>query len=365
MSGEKIYRKPSRCGESGKESLTEEYGKGIPSRSRRFGIFVLMLALLIFQVTIFVYEKFSQNEDSVVVGSSQPLVEDVPFVFNPNTITLDSLCMLGLSPRQAQTIINYRSKGGRFRRPEDFSRMYVVSEELFLRLRPFIVIPSESSGTKQGVNVPKLEKTDSLGTKQGLNVPKFGKTDGSGTKQGVNVPKLEKSGSLGTKHGVNVPMFGKTDGLGTKQGLNMPKLEKSGQEGAKLMMVELNEADSSTLVTLYGIGPFYAQRIIEYRKRLGGFHSPEQLMEIPGIDSTRYGGVAKRVTADPLKIRRFRLDSAGKHFLINHPYIGAYAARGIILMREKMGKEFCTLENLVRERVISKEKADSLWPYVE
>ena len=135
MSGEKIYRKPSRCGESGKESLTEEYGKGIPSRSRRFGIFVLMLALLIFQVTIFVYEKFSQNEDSVVVGSSQPLVKDVPFVFNPNTITLDSLCMLGLSPRQAQTIINYRSKGGRFRRPEDFSRMYVVSEELFLRLR--------------------------------------------------------------------------------------------------------------------------------------------------------------------------------------------------------------------------------------
>ena len=314
MSGEKIYRKPSRCGESGKESLTEEYGKGIPSRSRRFGIFVLMLALLIFQVTIFVYEKSSQNEDSVVVGSSQPLVKDVPFVFNPNTITLDSLCMLGLSPRQAQTIINYRSKGGRFRRPEDFSRMYVVSEELFLRLRPFIVIPSESSGTK---------------------------------------------------HGVNVPMFGKTDGLGTKQGLNVPKLEKSGQEGAKLMMVELNEADSSTLVTLYGIGPFYAQRIIEYRKRLGGFHSPEQLMEIPGIDSARYGGVAKRVTADPLKIRRFRLDSAGKHFLINHPYIGAYAARGIILMREKMGKEFCTLENLVRERVISKEKADSLWPYVE
>ena len=331
MSGEKIYRKPSRCGESGKESLTEEYGKGIPSRSRRFGIFVLMLALLIFQVTIFVYEKFSQNEDSVVVGSSQPLVKDVPFVFYPNTITLDSLCMLGLSPRQAQTIINYRSKGGRFRRPEDFSRMYVVSEELFLRLRPFIVIPSESSGTKHGVNVPM-----------------FGKTDG-----------------LGTKHGVNVPKFGKTDGSGTKQGLNMPKLEKSGQEGAKLMMVELNEADSSTLVTLYGIGPFYAKRIIQYRERLGGFHSPEQLMEIPGIDSTRYGGVAKRVTADPLKIRRFRLDSAGKHFLINHPYIGAYAARGIILMREKMGKEFCTLENLVRERVISKEKADSLWPYIE
>ena len=314
MSGEKIYRKPSRCGESGKESLTEEYGKGIPSRSRRFGIFVLMLALLIFQVTIFVYEKSSQNEDSVVVGSSQPLVEDVPFVFNPNTITLDSLCMLGLSPRQAQTIINYRNKGGCFRRPEDFSRMYVVSEELFLRLRPFIVIPSESTGTKQGVNVPK---------------------------------------------------FGKSGSSGTKQGLNVPKLEKYGQEGAKLMMVELNEADSSTLVTLYGIGPFYAKRIIQYRERLGGFHSPEQLMEIPGIDSTRYGGVAKRVTADPLKIRRFRLDSAGKHFLVNHPYIGAYAARGIILMREKLGKESCTLENLVRERIISKEKADSLWPYVE
>ena len=305
MSGEKIYRKPSR--------------------SRRLGIFLLMLALFIFQVTIFVYEKLPKKGKSSVIAVSEP------FCFDPNSISLDSLCMLGLSQRQAQTILNYRSKGGRFRKAEDFSRMYVVSEELFLRLRPFIVIPSENLGTKQGQNVPKLEKSERLGTKQGSNVP-----------------KLEKSG-----------------GLGTKQGQNVPKLEKSAPKGAKLMMVELNEADSATLVTLYGIGPFYAKKIIRYRERLGGFYTPHQLMEIPGIDNARFGGVARRVTADPLKIKRFRLDSAGKHFLINHPYIGAYAARGIILMREKLGKESCTLENLVKERVISNKNAERLWPYME
>ncbi len=288
MSGEKIYRKPSR--------------------SRRLGIFLLMLALFIFQVTIFVCEKLPKKGKSSVIAVSEP------FCFDPNSISLDSLCMLGLSQRQAQTILNYRSKGGRFRKAEDFSRMYVVSEELFLRLRPFIVIPSENLGTKQGQNVPKLEKSG---------------------------------------------------GLGTKRAQNVPKLEKSAPKGAKLMMVELNEADSAMLVTLYGIGPFYAKKIIRYRERLGGFYTPHQLMEIPGIDSARFGGVARRVTADPLKIKRFRLDSAGKHFLINHPYIGAYAARGIILMREKLGKESCTLENLVKERIISNKNAERLWPYME
>ena len=356
MSGGKIYRKPSR--------------------SRRLGIFLLMLALFIFQVTIFVCEKLPKKGKSSVIAVSEP------FCFDPNSISLDSLCMLGLSQRQAQTILNYRSKGGRFRKAEDFSRMYVVSEELFLRLRPFIVIPSENLGTKQGQNVPKLEKSECLGTKQGQNVPKFEKTECLGTKKGSNVPKFEKSGGLGTKQGQNVPKFEKSERLGTKKGSNVPKLEKSGglgtkqaqnvpkleksaPKGAKLMMVELNEADSATLVTLYGIGPFYAKKIIRYRERLGGFHTPHQLMEIPGIDSARFGGVVRRVTADPLKIKRFRLDSAGKHFLINHPYIGAYAARGIILMREKLGKESCTLENLVKERVISNKNAERLWPYME
>lgn len=63
------------------------------------------------------------------------------FAFNPNTVSLEDLQRLGFSPRQAQSIVNYREKGGRFARAEDFGKSYVVSDSVFRRLRPFIRIP--------------------------------------------------------------------------------------------------------------------------------------------------------------------------------------------------------------------------------
>ena len=140
MSGEKSCRKPDR---------SNKYGEKGSSRSRNIGVFVLMLALFIFQVTMFVHEKFFQKEEGSAVAVEEPEPANAPFFFDPNTITLDSLCMLGLTPRQAQTILNYRNKGGRCRYPEDFSRMYVVSEELYLRVKPFIAIASESQDPKR------------------------------------------------------------------------------------------------------------------------------------------------------------------------------------------------------------------------
>ena len=51
------------------------------------------------------------------------------------------MCRLGFSQKQAQSIINYREKGGRFRRKEDFARSYVVSDSIYRRLESFIDIP--------------------------------------------------------------------------------------------------------------------------------------------------------------------------------------------------------------------------------
>ena len=63
------------------------------------------------------------------------------FRFDPNTVSEEALVRLGLSPKQAASIGNYRSKGGRFRKKEDFAKMYVVSDSLYARLEPYIDIP--------------------------------------------------------------------------------------------------------------------------------------------------------------------------------------------------------------------------------
>jgi len=63
------------------------------------------------------------------------------FRFNPNTATLEDFQRLGFSQRQAEAIDNYRRKGGRFRRKEDFKKSYVVEDSVYQRLQSFIDIP--------------------------------------------------------------------------------------------------------------------------------------------------------------------------------------------------------------------------------
>ena len=63
------------------------------------------------------------------------------FRFDPNTVSVDDLVRLGFTPKQAQSIDNYREKGGRFRRKSDFARSYVVEDSVYRRLEKWIDIP--------------------------------------------------------------------------------------------------------------------------------------------------------------------------------------------------------------------------------
>lgn len=99
--------------------------------------------------TVFVYPQTSEVIRSN--SSHSPRVENVranaprknveSFSFNPNTASVDDLCRLGFSQKQAQSIVNYRAKGGTFHRKSDFAESYVVSDSIFKRLEPYINIP--------------------------------------------------------------------------------------------------------------------------------------------------------------------------------------------------------------------------------
>ncbi|HLZ16270.1 MAG TPA: helix-hairpin-helix domain-containing protein, partial [Cyclobacteriaceae bacterium] len=52
-----------------------------------------------------------------------------------------------------------------------------------------------------------------------------------------------------------------------------------------LTKFDLNRADTTQLIAVYGIGPKLALRITAYRKKLGGFISGDQLREVYGLDT--------------------------------------------------------------------------------
>ncbi len=62
------------------------------------------------------------------------------FYFDPNLIGQVDWQQLGLSEKQAAAILNYRRKGGVFRKASDLKKMYTISADLYLQLEPYVQI---------------------------------------------------------------------------------------------------------------------------------------------------------------------------------------------------------------------------------
>ncbi len=144
------------------------------------------------------------------------------FAFDPNTADSTQLLRLGLRPFIVRNIYKYRAKGGRFRKPEDFARMYGLGKEEYKSLEPYIKISSD------------YQPASSL------------------------ISETEKSG---------LP----------KDSLRYPVKLSVGEH------IALNTADTTTLKRVPGIGSGYARAIVNYRNRLGGYVDVNQLLEIKGI----------------------------------------------------------------------------------
>lgn len=74
---------------------------------------------------------------------TQLLIEHF-LISTPNTASAENLKQLGLRDKTIQIIINYRSKGGRFKTAEDLQKIYGLSANDFDALKPYIQIASSS-----------------------------------------------------------------------------------------------------------------------------------------------------------------------------------------------------------------------------
>ncbi|EJX06304.1 hypothetical protein, secreted [gut metagenome] len=70
--------------------------------------------------------------------------------FDPNTADSATFLSLGLPAWMARNILRYRSRQGQFRKPEDFKKVYGLTEEQYRILRPYIRI------------APLFQKRDSM-----------------------------------------------------------------------------------------------------------------------------------------------------------------------------------------------------------
>lgn len=175
------------------------------------------------------------------------------FSFDPNTVSVEDMCRLGFTQKQAESIDNYRKKGGRFRRKSDFAKSYVVADSVFRRLEPYIDIP----------------------------------------------------------------------------------------------LVDLNLADSAAFDSLPGIGGWFAAKMVEHRKSLGGYSYKEQLMDIYRFNQEKYDALDDLITVSPEHMTPYPLWSLPADSLRKHPYIQNWeSANAIVLYRQSTPKDSRTIEAL-------------------
>jgi competence ComEA-like helix-hairpin-helix protein len=68
-------------------------------------------------------------------------------------------------------------------------------------------------------------------------------------------------------------------------------------------IINLNKADSATLVRLKGIGPVTAARIVAWRKNNGPFTTVHQLLQIHSISTNTFNSLKKHLTVDTVSRR--------------------------------------------------------------
>lgn len=136
------------------------------------------------------------------------------------------------------------------------------------------------------------------------------------------------------------------------------------QTNRKVFPINLNEADSLSLLPLPGIGPVFAGRIVKYRNLLGGFVDAEQLIEVYGMKRATLELVTRSIYLDSSLIRTLNIDSAGFRELLRHPYLEYEHVKALVNYRDAMG-HISTLKELSQNMILPDSVLDKVAPYLE
>lgn len=112
----------------------------------------------------------------------------------------------------------------------------------------------------------------------------------------------------------------------------------SRQRQYQIVKVELNQADTNDIMTVPQFGSKRAQKIVEYRNKLGGFYALEQLQEIYILQNLKLEFAEEYFRIDASKIKKININQCDYKTLIAHPYFDSYLVKSILNYRKKNGR---------------------------
>lgn len=254
----------------------------LPSSSKELTVNFVKLDTLAIQQKV---NSFTDNETNPVPADTFFKVgkyikkENSLFPFDPNTITKEEARQLGFSEKTANILLNFRSKGGKFRNKEDLKKLYGLKEELYKQLEPFVLIQQASNienkkyfsekFTKKQPAVVELNAADSL---QLVYLPMIG--------PGFTKRILKYRNALGGFYKVEQlkEVYGMADST-----YNAIK-DKITASPALLKKINVNVAGLDEMKKHPYINYTMANSIVNYRSKHGLYKSIDDLKEVGTIN---------------------------------------------------------------------------------
>ena len=153
-----------------------------------------------------------------------------------------------------------------------------------------------------------------------------------------------------------------------KEYVSIPEIHelesKTPQPITTTQIIELNQSDSLGLISIKGIGPFYAKQILKYRIELGGFFSYNQFSEIWGLENLDVEKFKLQTLIDTLYISKINVNTIEIEQLKIHPYLNYKQAKMIVNYRIQHG-DFKQVKDIQKIRPISQEIFRKIAPYLQ
>ncbi|MDD3876872.1 MAG: helix-hairpin-helix domain-containing protein [Bacteroidales bacterium] len=141
--------------------------------------------------------------------------------------------------------------------------------------------------------------------------------------------------------------------------------ERFGQErNGTVTMVDINGADTNQFKSLRGIGSKLSSRIVNYREKLGGFLSKEQILEVYGIDTSLFKSIEPYITIETSNLKKIDINMATLNELSAHPYISRNVALSIVNMRRIHGS-YNGVADILKSELIDDSLFYKISPYLK
>jgi competence ComEA-like helix-hairpin-helix protein len=143
----------------------------------------------------------------------------------------------------------------------------------------------------------------------------------------------------------------------------LKKEEPKASDVRKNHLIDINAADTSEFISLPGIGSKLASRIVNFRNKLGGFYSIDQISEIYGLPDSTFQKIKPLLLMTSSSVKKININTASKDELKLHPYIKWNLANVIVEYRNQHGN-YSSLEDLKKITLITDDIFDKIKFYL-